>query len=892
MLWFPSAVAVDDAGNIFIADQGNNRIRVITTAATIMTVAGSFTDGTRAFTPDGYAATISAIGPPEGVAIDASGNLFLGDTQNNRVAKVNAVLRPLLYTMIRSVVGIGPPGFQGDGGLSGLAQLTAPGHVLVDPSGNLLIADTGNSRIRKVSPDMRISTVAGSNTAPGFGGDGGPATAARLAFPRNIALDRAGNLFIADSANYRVRKVAPNGLISTVAGSDVPGLNGDGGPASSAQLMDPAAVAVDAAGNLFVADMFRIRKINVDGIISTVAGGGTNTQDGIPATSAQLGGAGTSAGPRAIALDDNGNLYIADTGNHCIRMVDTNGIITTIAGTGTPGFSGDGGVAVAAQFVSPRGIAIDPAGNVIVADTGNNRIRRIGLDGIITTIAGTGTNDFYDGPALASFLSSPSGVAADNTGAIFVADAGNNRIRKIATEMATYVLPEAGGLSLLSSGGSGTPVAGYGSIQADSGSTLPAGLAILGFRRNGVLVTEASVSATSLIRSGRIYAEVAGPVNTGLAIANPNAVDAAISITFTAGNGNVVNGSLLVSGHGQISKFLSEQPFNIPASSTGALTFISSVPVAVVALRGFTNEHGDFLITTLPVVDLGTAPVTTPVVLPHFADGGGWATQIALVNPTDTVLSGTIQFFDRSGQAVTVIAGGAYSIPARSSTKFQTPGTASAVLTGTVRVMPAAGNVAPSGVAIVSFRINDVTIDETGVPLMPAGSGFRLYVEAAGSFDEGTAGSIETGIAITNTSSGQAPVVLELSTLDGSSTGLTATIPVPSNGQVSNFLNQIPGFAALPVPFQGILRVSSAAPIAIIGVRGRYNESKNFLFTTTPPVDESSPPVTSALYFPLIADWGGFTTQLVLFNIQSGQSQAGTLKLYSQSGSPLSLTMR
>ena len=343
------------------------------------------------------------------------------------------------------------------------------------------------------------------------------------------------------------------------------------------------------------------------------------------------------------------------------------------------------------------------------------------------------------------------------------------------------------------------------------------------------------------------------------------------------------------------------RPVDVPSNRNNSRLTVAelvAVPIAVIALRGLTNERGEFLITTLPVVDLNAAAGPGPLVFPHFSDGGGWTTQIVLVNSGDSVLTGTVQFVDRSGQAATVGVNNqsntsfAYSIPARSSQKLPTSGTATSIRTGSVRVVPAANTSVPSGLAIFSFRNGATTVAEAGVPAVPAGTAFRLYAEASGDFSHSAAGSIQTGLAVANTSTNAATVTLELSKLDGSSTGLTGMLSVPANGQVAIFLNQITGFGSLQIPFQGVLRVSSPASISVAGLRGRYNERSDFLITTTPPVNEATAPSPAALFFPQISDSGGYTTQFILFSGQPGQSSSGTMQLFSQSGGALNLTLR
>ncbi len=356
--------------------------------------------------------------------MDASGNLYIADTRNLRIRKVSSS-----DGTISTVAGSGQFKFAGDDGPATSASLNNPSSVAVDSSGYLYIADEFNNRIRKVSPGGIITTVAGEGMF-GFSGDGGSATSARLDSPKGVALDAAGNLYIADTDNARIRKVSPDGIINTVAGGGeiFPG-NGDGGPATSASLDSAVGVAVDTAGNLYIAERgsARIRKVSFVGIITTVAGNGTFgfSGDGGPATSAQL------DFPVDVAVDAAGNLYIADTDNHRIRKVDSGGIITTVAGNGVDSFSGDSGPATDASIDLPSGVAVDAAGNLFINDTYNFRIRKVDSSGMITTVAGGG-EDFGDGgPATSAVLDFPFDVTVDGSNNLYIADAGGDRIRKV-----------------------------------------------------------------------------------------------------------------------------------------------------------------------------------------------------------------------------------------------------------------------------------------------------------------------------------------------------------------------------------------------------------------------------------------------------------------------------
>ena len=328
--------------------------------------------------------------------------------------------------IITTVAGNGTQGFSGDGGLATNAELGGIWGIAVDASGNFYITD--GDRIRKVNTSGIISTVAGNGWG-GYSGDGELAISAEFYGPRRVAVDAVGNIYIADGGNHRLRKVDTSGIIRTVAGNGISGFSGDGGAATSAELSGPTAVAVDAAGNIYIADGSKIRKVNTSGIISTLAGKDADSYggDGGLATDAYLSGA------EGIAIDAIGNIYIAEQNNNRIRKVNTSGIISTVAGNGTSGYNGDGRTAISAQLNNPFDVAVDTAGNIYIADFVNNRIRKVDTSGIISTVAGGGYGYTDDGGlATNADLNYPSGVAVDANGNIYIVDEHNKpRIRKV-----------------------------------------------------------------------------------------------------------------------------------------------------------------------------------------------------------------------------------------------------------------------------------------------------------------------------------------------------------------------------------------------------------------------------------------------------------------------------
>jgi hypothetical protein len=431
----PIGVAVDGAGNVYVADYYNSRIRKLTVAnGRFTTVAGS---GNVGFQGDGGVATAGGLRYPTGLTVDSAGAMYIADSTDNRVRKVAA---PSVATLTLSTpAGTGTPGFNGDGQATA-AELFYPDGVAVDGFGNLYIADQFNERIRKVTAATGvISTVAGTGSA-GYTGEGGLATAARINAPVGIAVDASGNFFFADYYNQRVRKVAAaTGIITTVAGTGVAGFLGDGGAATAAELNYPTGVALDGAGNLYIADQnnHRIRMVTAaTSVITTVAGNGTAgvAGDGGPATSAQVNT------PQGVAVDTVGNVYIADTNNHRLRKVTAStGVISTFAGTGTAGYTGETVAATTAQLFYPTSVAVDPGGNVYVADQYNHRIRKVSAGtGLIATVVGSANPDFGGdgGAASAGQLQYPYGVAVDGAGSVYVADRNNHRVRKASVLVA------------------------------------------------------------------------------------------------------------------------------------------------------------------------------------------------------------------------------------------------------------------------------------------------------------------------------------------------------------------------------------------------------------------------------------------------------------------------
>jgi sugar lactone lactonase YvrE len=413
----PQGLAFDKAGNLYIAESGANRIRKLSTDGTMTTVAGN---GTAGYAGDGGPAINAQLNHPTGIAIDSAGNLYIADRGNYRIRMVSA------GGIINTVAGNGQTGPYnlGDGGQATNAQISFAESVAVDSHGDLYIADRMNGRVRMVDSNGVITTVAGDGSF-GYGGDGGTATSAELNQPSAVAVDSSGNLYIADSGNSRIRMVWPIGTISTFAGTGIQGYSGDGGQATGAQIA-AWGVTVDSAGKLYIyGGDSRLRMVWPDGIISTMEGGSVPPGSTV-ALRTQL------QYPEGLATDPNGYVYFAEAGNHVVRRLGTDGTLTVVAGNGTPGYSGDGGSAIGAQLNSPSAVAVDASGNLYISDSGNNVIRKVGADHTIGTIAGTGTGVCPgSGAATATQLLDPAGLAIDSKGNLYIVDSGHGCVLEI-----------------------------------------------------------------------------------------------------------------------------------------------------------------------------------------------------------------------------------------------------------------------------------------------------------------------------------------------------------------------------------------------------------------------------------------------------------------------------
>lgn len=419
---FPEGVAVDTAGNVYVADGSNQTIRKITPAGVVSTLAGSPLQKGAA---DGSGSSARFF-DPTGLAVGGDGAVYVADRNNNAIRKITSGGS---VSTLAGAVG----GTSSADGIGSAARFDGPGGVALDGSGNLYVADTENHTIRKITPGAAVTTVAGS--AGSSGATDGTGSAARFNAPSGVAVDLLGNVYVADSGNHTIRKITPAGATTTLAGEA--GVNGSSDGGSAAHFDGPSGIAVDSLGNVYVADTFNstIRKITPAGEVSTFAGSA-----GVFGSADGTGGAASFNLPGAIAVDADGNLFVADTANSTIRKISSAGVVTTLAGSAESAGSADG-TGENARFNNPEGIAVDSLGNVFVADTANSVIRKITSAGVSSTIAGVpGTDGSTDGRGSAAHFNNLRGIAVDAAGFVYVGDTQSNTIRRGGPTAASQAL--------------------------------------------------------------------------------------------------------------------------------------------------------------------------------------------------------------------------------------------------------------------------------------------------------------------------------------------------------------------------------------------------------------------------------------------------------------------
>jgi len=813
------------AGLPFVVDQGAGT--VLTQSYNISTIAGN---GTVGYTGDGGAASAAEVSSPLGAAADSAGNLYFADKNNQRVRKIS-------HGNITTVAGNGTQGYAGDGGAAVNAQLSWPSGVAVDAAGDLYIADAGNNVVRKVLPSGIITTVAGNGTY-GYTGDGGPATSAELNYPSSVAVDSAGNLYIADSANNVVRKVA-NGAISTAAGSGqtingvltgTEGYIGDGGPATSAELAYPQGVAVDTLGNLYIADSlnYAVRWVS-GGVINTVAGDGTQgyTGDGGPGTSAELNI------PIGIALDAAGNLYIADSGNDRVREL-SNAVISTLGGNGTQGFSGDGGAAKSAELALPAGVAVDLSGNVYISDAANARIR-------VAT------------PTSSTCISAVAPVA------LFPATAGGGFTVTIATgSSCAWAVQNLPNWITVSGASSGLGVATVTLVVvANTGGARTVNLAIAGIT---VPVTQSAAPCSyALALGGEAFPAAGGTGSVGVIAPSWCSWSVVNTLSWVT-----VTGGLSGQGNGPVAYQVSA---NTGPSQSGSLT-IAGLP--------YTVEQASAAASGLPAAG-SMAQITS---------GGAWNTTITLVNTGAAATEVVLNFFDQNGNALPLplaLPQSSFltsSEPLLASTVDQTIAAGAELIIQTAGT-PTQGNLSgwaqllsngSVGGSAVYSETTATGMQEAVVPLETRNPAFFVLP-----FDN--AGGYQTGVALANLSSQAVSVPVALRSAAGVSLQ-TSSIPLQPHAHASFMLTA--NYPVVAGQYGAMeLDTPSGGQITAIGIRAAPDGA-----ITTVPVFAAG--AVSSGSMAQVAAGGAWNTTFTLVNTGATAAQA-TLNFYADSGTPAGL---
>ncbi len=934
-------VAVDPSGAVYVADNRNHQVEKFANGAMTI-VAGT---GTAGYSGDQGPATGARLNSPGSVAIDASGNIYIADTLNNRIRKVS-------NGIITTIAGTGAAGYSGDGGASTSAQLNAPWGVTVDAAGNLYISDTLNSRIREVSSGT-ITSIAGTGVA-GYGGDGGPAVSAQLRYPSTVAVDAAGNLYIADAWNFRLRKVS-QGVITTLAGNGTE--LGDGGPATSAQLLSPRSVAVDEDANLYVADDSALIRRVSGGVMTTFAAlslspsvsaysaawtfgflgplpapviqstAGSNIGGGLAVDSDDIlyvvsgecveklaGGVstavdGTCSGPYivggrgAIAFDASGNLYIADLFNHRV-LEASNGAVSTFAGNGTAGYSGDGGPAASAELNLPTALAVDARGDVYIADLANNSfgtVRKVS-GGIITTIAGGGTTLGDGGPATEGLLNGPIGLALDKSGNLYIADSNNERVRKVSNGIITTIAGNGvGGFS-----GDGGPAVGaefagpvsvavdaQGNVYvADSGNgrvrmLTPTASGLIGNHFGPACIYSLGASGQFVPAAGGSFTfSITAPAGCPWGTTVPpdwavlseeaqfNWIDALAtdSVGFNLGSPGPPAPPAPLYGYGAGAISVTVSP-NTGASRTATITIAGQT----------------FTIYQEGTAASGPAPPFLGS-MPQIAPGNGWDTSITLVNTGTTAAGAALSFFGDNGAALPLPVTIDSAPVANAQQQNQSPPLVSAL------------NETLNPHAMTELDISDPSVFVLGSAQLASGgdmTGFGVFTykptgQAAVApletrnassyllpFDN--TGTLATGLAIANLSSVQTSISLIVRDDSGAQIG-TGQITLPAMGHDSFMLQE--GLDGLSVTNgkRGTIEfdTASSGQISVLGLRANAKA-----ITSLPVLTKIG---TASGMFPHIAVGGDWETLFTFVNTDLTPSSF-KLTFYDDNGAPLPVNL-
>ncbi|PYS47490.1 MAG: hypothetical protein DMG13_27805 [Acidobacteria bacterium] len=890
---YANFVAIDTLGNVYVTG-GTSSSRFLTVDPLQANPGGSEDAFVTKLTRDGtivYSTYIGGVGPDQAgsVAVDQAGNVYItGQTGSRDFPTINALQPSLANSNDVFVTKISSNG-------AALVYSTFLGGSSSDAGNSITVDRDGNAYVTGSTESRDFPVRRGAQIAAGFsdafvfkvnpegselvystylGGSGTDLGAA-------ITIDSDGNACITgwtDSRDFPVINASVNRGIRGGLDVFVTKLTPDafflfsttfGGSSSDRGY----AIATDRWNNIYIAGDTSSSNLPVTNPFQARFGGYSGGIDG--------------AGDALVAkLTPNGSAliyltYLGSTGAD-------RGTAISVNGSGEAYVAGwtDSAAFPIANAVQP---AVGPSHDAFITRFSASGKRLI----YSTYFGGAGFDEAW---AIAVDSSNDAYVAGRTSSTFFAAlnpplpisaggvDAFVLGIENPMSE-SSYDVPDRGGFTVTTGANSSAAVIGYGKVQPANSH----------LRQNGILLSEASVPASSLTRSGRMFVEESDTVRTGVAIANPNPVPATISFSVSDSTGiNFAQGTVTIPANGQIARFLDEPPFSVPGSTFGTWTFSSSTDIAVLGMRGRTNERSEFLMTTLAVSPL--TATSGAIIVPHFAAGGGWTTELVLFNPTDQTLSGSFQFLDQGSsstpaQPIVLPAESffSYRLPPRGVRRFETAGVSSNTQAGSIRITPDSNTQGPAAFAALRFKNSGITVSEVGVPAVLPGAAWRVYLEAGHDSEGAETGSIQSGLAIANPSDSPAGVSIELSDLDGRSLAAPVTLQVPARGQIAQFIGEM--MRSAPSAFQGVVRVStvSAGGVSVLGIHGRYNKRGDFLMSLTPASDENRVIGGNELIFPHLVDGGGYTTQLILFNNRPSTSFSGAVRFFSQMGTPLPL---
>jgi sugar lactone lactonase YvrE len=886
----PDGFTIDKNDNIFLIDyseSGYLRVRRVDAVTGITTTLARL-QGVRLQT---------TFGPKIAVAPDGTiymYDMFYGlmelDVANNTLIRLGQICGP-------ERVGVG------DGPLSGAHFFAIAGIQFLN-DGSILVLEAFNQdvAVRKIGPDQMVKTIIGIP----FVTNGADALAVSLEpgdLGSNIRTDSHGNMYFVDSMSSGIFKVdAQSHVLSTVFDSgcffaptvfDVDS-NGNLVTAPPIDLSGSIrGLMLDGKGSLYAAELLdgtvnaniiervNLNTLSVDHVAGAMDQPAGYSGDGGLATRAQFNFIGFNAADVVkMILDSDGDLLVSDPYNERVRKIDlTTGIVTTLAGTGTAGYSGDGGDARNAQLFWPDGLALDQAGNIYIGDTLNEVVRKVNrITNVISTVAKLQTRTDYNlyflGPALP--------LASDSWGRLFAPSF--DYIDQIAVfrtlGLDAFLKPGSGASqSVLDQG----PLSvGYGQMTSNV-SSLPVAMANFEFSQNGILISEAGIPAAAPTTSARVFVDfdAASGRNSGVAMVNTTSIATTINVTLTPQNGQspVTCASIQLAAQGHKALFANQMNCPSLTSSTnsflGTMTLTSTTPFASTNVRTANNAHGEPIFSALPVVDLMATPqVSGTLIFPQIVDGGGSPTEILLMNTSNSTISGTISIMDDNGNLVGLNFGSGpvsslpYNIPSGGMQKFSTTGLGS-LKVGYAVVSPVIGPL-PAGAAVFgSAAASGGLASQAGILDAPKTTSARVYVERAASPLQR-----DTGIALVNPngSSTIATVTLNLASFDGS-INMTMSLSIPPNGHVAKFVDQV--FNNVPASFQGAITISSNVAIGSVSMRVTQNQRGDTLYSTLPVADLNNP-ANGASIIPQFVVGGGFTTEIILLNTSSG---AGTVHI-------------